>query len=237
MGEVKPMIADTSRTLAQQQTRRERELVSSVTAVTRLRYRAVWRSKQLFILPINCHPFRQSVSAVLEGDRDRILACLKHSTVRRLVLSPELPVPELLFWAELGQISGLPIYIQGIRRSRTHSVLKLSIMRSFDLVGSAILLLLIGPGILLIALRLLVLSNCVFEREWHIGANGKLFRLVRFAMPSATAAELKNYRVQNYRVANLPSLINVLRGEMTLLAETLPVGDNSKIKKTTWTAM
>lgn len=227
------MIADTSGPLTQGLTRQQQRSVVVPVAVARLRYRAVWRSKQLLIFPIDCHPFRQSVSAVLEGDRHRLLSCLRHSPVRRLLLSPELPLVELLFWTELGRDAGLPVYLRrSVQRGRKNSWPKSLLLRWGDVIGASVSLALLSPAMLLIALRLLVSAGRVFDREWCVGRDGKLFRALRFA--TIPESSLKNKRVG---VTELPLLVNILRGETTLLAETLPLSDTGLVKSKTWAAM
>lgn len=215
MGEVKPtMIAETSRAMAQRQPRRERPVMTAV-ALGAIRYRAVWRSKQLLIFPLDCHPFRQSVSAVLEDDRDRLLACLKHSTVRRLLLSPQLPMAELIFWADLGREAGLPIYMRRQKNFVCMRQMSSMVLRLFNMLGAAALLLIFSPVMLLGASLLLLLTGQVVRREWQVGESGQLFQAFLFMdnlvqLPSWLASLNRSEWVR------LPTLFNVLRGDVAL---------------------
>ncbi len=175
-----------------------------------VRYRAVWRSRHLIIFPIDCHPFRQSVSAVMEGDRDRLLACLEHSTVTRLLLSPELPLEELYFWAELGRLAGVPIYLRRLQASYVRP--KLLLRRAINLFGATSILMLLSPLLLLITLLLLSSSGQVFSREWSVGERGNLFRSMRFAL-DGEGVPVVLAKLGETRLVDLPLFINVLRGE------------------------
>jgi len=218
------MIADTGGALAQREARRDRTIVRSNSAtagIQRLRYRAVWRSKHLVILPIDCHPFRRSVSAVLEGDRARLSTCLKHSHVKRLLLSPELEPAELLFWARLAGGAGLTVHLRLHREKRgLQAPLRLPavVQQPLHYAVSVTLLLILSPLMLVISLAALCLTGSIFSREIAVGQGGKLFTALRFQSPASSthlSAAARQVLTQSH-LLDLPLLLNVLRGEMLI---------------------
>lgn len=213
MGEVESMIADTSGPLTHGRARQQRPVVAPL-AVARLQYRAVWRSKQLLIFPIDCHPFRQSVSAVLEGDRHRLLVCLKHSPVRRLLLSTELSVAELLFWANLGREAGLPIYMRRLKGQRPRRQMRLT-ARLISIASAACLLILASPIMLGVGSLLLLFSGKMFKRNWEIGTDGQFFQAFQFSLDDE---QLPDWLVKNQQleIMRWPILLNVVRGNVGL---------------------
>jgi len=207
------MIADTSGVLARQNVwRKQKTTCSAATGIQHLRYRAVWRSKQLIILPLNCHPFRQKISAVLEDDSDRLLACLRHSDVNRLLLSPDLPITEIRFWAELGEQAGLRTYV---RQSNRAVRLSASVRQPLFQIGQAtalILLILTSPILLGGALVFWLYCGCIFERQWRVSSRGQLYRMWSFPNRPEQLPSMLSVLCQ-LRFRRLPHLINVLLGQ------------------------
>ncbi len=218
MGEVKPMIVETGEALFHLQKQR-------LPGTELLRYRAVWRAKQLLILPIDCHPFRQSVSAVFEGERSHLLTCLQRSPVKRLLLSPQLEVAELSLWVELAAESGLPVYLR-LTRGRHFPIyprVLLGVKRLFELVVAVLLLILVSPLLLVISLGLFFLTGNVFSRERIVGRRGRLFTAIRFSIPEPDTSILKAFRIfiKRSNLNTFPLLLNVIRGEIALWGEQL----------------
>ncbi|MFC0681413.1 sugar transferase [Lysobacter korlensis] len=116
--------------------------------------------------------------------------------------------------------------------------------RAFDLVGSAILLLLLLPVFLVVAALVKASSRGpVFYRQERIGLNGEAFRMYKFRSMRPNAdqelaallqaqgtSETPLFKVQNdpritpvgrvlrkYSIDELPQLINVLKGDMSLV--------------------
>ena len=181
-----------------------------------VRYRAVWRSNHLLIFPTDCHPFRQSVSPVMEGDRERLVACMLRSPVKRVLLSTELSVAELRFWADLGREASLPVYIRlNASLSNKRSMLLKLLFRLLNLVGAATLLFLLSPVMFVLAGVSLIRSGHVFQRSWSIGNYGAVFQKLSFEniyVESSLNLQLEEPTF-NKRLQLLPGLFNVLLGE------------------------
>jgi lipopolysaccharide/colanic/teichoic acid biosynthesis glycosyltransferase len=56
-------------------------------------------------------------------------------------------------------------------------------------------------------------SGPMFSRQPRLGRNGRRYSIVRFRTPETTVGEFLRYT----RLEDLPQLVNVLRGEMTLI--------------------
>jgi exopolysaccharide biosynthesis polyprenyl glycosylphosphotransferase len=145
---------------------------------------------------------------------------------------------------KVGSIEGLPLFgVPSLRLSRSARALK----RTFDVLASAFLLFLLLPVLVLICLGVRFDSKGpVLFRQTRIGANGEPFTIFKFRSMHVAADELKAqvahlnlyesrgdprmFKVENdprvtgfgryirrYFVDELPQLLNVLRGEMSLV--------------------
>ena len=141
---------------------------------------------------------------------------------------------------EFDDIDGVTVL--GVRRfglSRSSAAIK----RAMDVTCAIVGLVLLSPLLLLIALAIkLDTRGPVFYRQWRIGRDGRPFRMIKFRSMVANADELKP-ALQEFNVAGggifkviddpritrvggllrklsideLPQLVNVLRGEMSLV--------------------
>jgi len=106
------------------------------------------------------------------------------------------------------------------------------VKRIFDFLFSAILLIILSPLILIIA-AIIKLHDCgtVFYMAPRVGLHGKIFRMYKFRTmivnadkigPSSTTnndARLTNIGrfLRKYKLDELPQLINVFKGEMSIV--------------------
>jgi exopolysaccharide biosynthesis polyprenyl glycosylphosphotransferase len=177
-------------------------------------------------------------SAVAEGDSTlEMIRAAKALGVRVSVLPRILEVVGSA--TEYDNLQGLPIL--GVRRfglSRSSKLLK----RAFDLAGAGFTLLVLGPFMLVIAGAIrLDSSGTVFFRQTRVGRDGKPFRIFKFRSMCTGADAMKaqlsaggsreglfkmpvDPRVTRVgrllRAAaldELPQLVNVVRGEMSLV--------------------
>ena len=104
--------------------------------------------------------------------------------------------------------------------------------RTFDVGAAAIALVVLGPVLLVVAVVVLVDSGPpIFFRQWRIGRYGRPFRLLKFrsmrvqpregCVNVSPAGDPRVTRVggwlRNSHLDELPQLVNVLRGEMSLV--------------------
>src|SRR6195952_3064699 len=127
------------------------------------------------------------------------------------------------------------------------------VKRSFDAIGSALLLLAFSPIIAGFAIAVKASSpGPIFFRQERVGLNGKTFRMIKFRSmvvdAEARLAELKKQQrdagndtlfkmkddpritgigkfIRRYSLDELPQLINVLKGDMSLVGPRPPLSD------------
>lgn len=179
----------------------------------------------------------------VEGDRARLLQCLLHSPAQLVLLDPELDESDLQLWAALCEEAGKDAYVRlrsmpGLpERSQPLSWI---IKSCLDRLAALILLALLSPVFLAVALLVSVTTaGPVFFRQWRVGKRGRLFKVLKFRSMYAGSEALhhqmmlnqlglhkleKDVRVtpvgfwlRRYSLDELPQLINVLRGEMSLV--------------------
>ncbi len=124
-----------------------------------------------------------------------------------------------------------PIWTAEIKRAPL-GVLEQLLKRTVDLIGASAGLLLLSPLMLTTALLIkLETSGPVFFTQWRRGFNGRLFRIFKFrsmtvledgpVIRQATRDDPRITRVGRWlrhtNIDELPQLLNVLRGEMSLV--------------------
>ncbi|GAB1544300.1 hypothetical protein NUACC21_69760 [Scytonema sp. NUACC21] len=170
-----------------------------------------------------------------------LVECLKHSPATLVRIDPKLGEARLKFWADACLAADKPIFL---RIPRVHSRPKLIspifgiVRRLTEWIGALILLLAASPMIVLLVLLMQIHSSGpVFSRQWHVGERGRLFKAIKFrttaaskkAFEDTTAYQSSLYDgeseeeltvlgrwMRKYGLDNLPQLLNVLRGEMSL---------------------
>ncbi|MCH2132763.1 MAG: sugar transferase [Phycisphaerales bacterium] len=122
--------------------------------------------------------------------------------------------------------------------------------RLFDVVVSLVLLVLLAPVMLMVAIMiLLVMGRPVLFRQSRPGRDGKLFRVLKFRtmgtgtdasgapLPDAQRLGRLGRFLRGSSLDELPELINVIRGEMSLvgprplLPEYLPLYDEHQARR------
>ena len=96
--------------------------------------------------------------------------------------------------------------------------------RAFDLAVAGALLLLLSPILLAIVLALWVQGQTtVFNFSPRVGRHGRPFRLLRFKtmrdtdLPVARRLTPVGRLIRNYSLDDLPNLVNVLKGDLSLV--------------------
>lgn len=199
-----------------------------------------WRQNKLLVRRRNLdnHP----CLSTLENDQ-RLTECLKRSPVKLVSLDYELGETQLKRWADACEQAGKPVFLRipSLRElPRKRHPLNWFIKRIIDVLAASLLLLVLSPILLLLAFWVRMSSpGPIFFKQWRIGKRGKFFRILKFRTMVVDAEALHHQvmgdmpglhkckddpRVtplgrwlRKYSLDELPQLINVLRGELSLV--------------------
>ncbi|MEQ9485067.1 heterocyst development glycosyltransferase HepC [Coleofasciculus sp. F4-SAH-05] len=180
-----------------------------------------WHEDQLFVKRSTvANPIRLSA---LENDQ-RLTECLKQSPVKLVSLDKELGETELKRWLDACERAGKPVVINvpslaGLPKQRR------PLMEIFqDVMNSStagFLLLSFSPMMLVLAMLMRKSSpEPIFVKQWQVGKNGKLFPMFKFNTTVADHPIIKPVGrwLRKFKLNKLPQLINVIRGEMSLVS-------------------
>jgi len=127
-----------------------------------------------------------------------------------------LPQPYELYVSRirLTDLQGMPfLEMYDMRFSRAQVALK----RTFDFVVAGLALLVLSPALLVAALGLRLRRHPVLRRERRIGQGGRSFYMYRFGGTDENPATGKRGWLVKYSLHEIPQLLNVLKGEMSLV--------------------
>ncbi|MCU0550643.1 MAG: sugar transferase [Leptolyngbya sp. Prado105] len=171
--------------------------------------------------------------------------CLKRSTVQLVRIDPQVGEPALKQWAEACDRSRKALYLRlpsaaNLPHKRRKWLWRCK--RISDWVLAALGVVALSPVFVGIAVAIaLTAPGPIFFSQWRVGQRGKLFRVLKFRTMSVNA-EQQHHRVmanqasdclhkreddpritaigrwlRRYSLDELPQLLNVLRGEMSLV--------------------
>ena len=203
-------------------------------------YLVKWRQGQLFIkLSQQANEYNLSMIE----DKQFLVECLKNSSAKLLRVEHNLGETKIKVWADASEQAKKVVFLQlpsnnklPNKQGRISWVLK----RLIDWVGAALLLLALSPFMLgLILLISIYMPGPIFFRQWRVGQRGKLFQIIKFRTMVVDAEKLHHQVMGNqtglhkliddpritglgrwmrkYSIDELPQLLNVLRGEMSLV--------------------
>jgi exopolysaccharide biosynthesis polyprenyl glycosylphosphotransferase len=130
-----------------------------------------------------------------------------------------------------------------------HRPLQLALKRAFDIVASSVALVLLSPLLLVVAILVKVTSKGpIFFKQERVGLYGRHFHMLKFRSMVVNAEELKaslmklneqtgpvfkmtrdprvttiGRFIRKFSIDELPQLVNVLRGEMTIVGPRPPI--------------
>ncbi|MEA5573375.1 heterocyst development glycosyltransferase HepC [Calothrix sp. UHCC 0171] len=158
-----------------------------------------------------------------ERNEQFLAGWLQFCSAAVVILDPELNKHHIQTWADICQRYGKAVFLQIPRyNQRVNYPIACLLKRVFDWIIAVILLFVVSP----ILLGLLLLKPLSFSEEftltnkWCVGERGRLFRLHEFRHLTSNQIYLNsclNKCLQNQSLSKLPKLLNVLKGQMSLV--------------------
>jgi len=216
------------------------ELASPSLHSEALQCELIWRQKTLIVKKVNrCNQHLTSLQ-----NSQRIVACLQRSPIDKVKLDPTLDEATLTLWAEACEQAQKIAYLRlpgAAELPDKRAKASWQIKCWFDRIAATLLLLLLSPLLLGIALLIRAsTSGPILFHQWRVGRRGQLFKIIKFRTMIIGAEQLHHqvmkqqtgwlhklendpritevgYWLRRYSLDELPQLINVLRGEMSLV--------------------
>lgn len=172
----------------------------------------------------------------------QISARLERSEVRGVCIDPKVGETHLKAWAEASKQAGKAIYLRvpGGSTPKSLAPSQWTIKRFLDVSATVVGCIAISPILCVIAMLVKMSSpGSIFYQQWRVGNRGKLYQVWKFRSMVANAEALHHqvmgkqeglHKQENdpritpigrwlrkYSLDELPQLINVLKGEMSLV--------------------
>jgi lipopolysaccharide/colanic/teichoic acid biosynthesis glycosyltransferase len=180
-----------------------------------------WRRGQLLVKT----PGKVKLPYIAALEKEELLVdCLKHSPIDLVKIDPKIGQARIKFWADASEQASKSIFLNipsACQIPDSHWLLR-GLQRITDMVGAFVLLPLLGLVIVFCYLLMLFnssnshSSSSLFDKEWHVGKRGKLFRVSKFGIEVVNKKNV-NSEWHLFLLENLPLLLNVLRGDMSLI--------------------
>lgn len=192
-----------------------------------------WRRNQLLVKSSGTikQPYMPRLNT-----HESLKECLKHSHVKLVRIDPKLGEEKVKLWADACTSASKPIYLRisaDQKEPKPNGSFLWQLKRLTEWAIASVVLLVVSPLMLLLAVLMKIDDRApMFERSWHVGERGKLFKLIKYRTTSVNqdiycqGLENKEKRDENttplrnwmrkYGLDNLPQLLNVVRGEMGL---------------------
>ncbi|AOY82560.1 sugar transferase [Moorena producens JHB] len=183
-----------------------------------------WRQKQLWVLPVQKN--EQHYLPPLQS-QSWLSNCLQRSSVGLVCIDPNVGETGLRVWTNACEQAKKKAVLRVPFNSELSSREKLfrsRLKRMMDSSLAALLLLILSPVLLGLMLLIAIVSpGPVFSRQWRAGERGKLFQVIKFRTEGIHKGKVTSKMthfgkwLRQYCLDGLPQLVNVLRGEMSLV--------------------
>ncbi|MGB3533137.1 MAG: heterocyst development glycosyltransferase HepC [Microcoleaceae cyanobacterium] len=203
-------------------------------------YQIQCRQRKLWVSPVTG---RRKLTASTEVGTAWLKWWLHYPPLQAICLDSKLGEKALKQWADWSRSAGKPSFLRLPNMSRIPQKRKPKqwrCKRILDWVVAAILLTFLSPLMLVLTILISIDSpGPIFFKQWRVGYRGQLFQIIKFRSMKINA-ELLHHQVmgnqpglhkheadprvtalgrwlRKYSLDELPQLINVLRGEMSLV--------------------
>ncbi|NDJ16626.1 heterocyst development glycosyltransferase HepC [Myxacorys almedinensis] len=199
-----------------------------------------WRHKQLLVL--RSQP-RYPLYFPVSSDTHQIAERLQRSPVHLVRVDAALSESDICTWADACETANKAIYLRVPPATRLPQLSHLWwLKRTMDWGLAVLMLALLSPVMLaIVVLTQIYTPGPVFFKQWRVGQRGKLFKVLKFRTMvvnaeqqhhQVMASQAKGYLhkreddpritplgrwLRRYSLDELPQLLNVLRGEMSLV--------------------
>ncbi|MGF1673179.1 MAG: heterocyst development glycosyltransferase HepC [Rivularia sp. (in: cyanobacteria)] len=182
-----------------------------------------WRRNQLLVKSSGTikQPYMPSLD-----NHESLKECLKHSSVKLVRIDPKLGEEKVRLWADACASISKPIYLSisaDKKQPKSNTLFIGGFKRLIEWAIASVFLLVLSPLMLLLALFMKLDAQApIFERTWHVGERGKLFKIIKYRTKSADREAINQNTTQIGKwmhksgLENLPQLLNVFRGEIGL---------------------
>ncbi|HBE16155.1 MAG TPA: UDP-phosphate galactose phosphotransferase [Cyanobacteria bacterium UBA11149] len=203
-------------------------------------YSIKWRQNNLLV---RRNQSKEQLYIPALENQEKLIQCLKISPVKLISLDLGLGETEIRFWADACEKAGKKVSLKIPAKSnlkKKHHPLTWYLKLAIDWTIAAIFFVVLSPLMLGLAFAIAISSDSpIFFQQWRVGKRGKLFRILKFRTMVVEAEKLHHqvmnylpglYKQENdplitplgrwmrkYNLDELPQLINVLRGEMSLV--------------------
>ena len=199
-------------------------------------YSLQWRSQVLWV------SLAESADISNPIPQQYLVACLERSEVRHVCIDPAVGEDHLKAWAKACHQAGKALFLR-VPKGNTpdrHSPLAWRCKRGLDWLAALAAVIALSPVLVPVACLIKLDSpGPIFYRQWRVGHRGKFFQVWKFRTMVANAEALHHkvmgqqaglHKQENdpritplgrwlrkYSVDEFPQLINVLRGEMSMV--------------------
>ncbi|MCU0525734.1 MAG: sugar transferase [Elainella sp. Prado103] len=200
-----------------------------------------WRRGRLWVYPATQDKVGVALPALASEDWFR--ACLLRSSVKSVCIDPASGLSAVTLWSRACEVAQKPLYLKlpsSASLPQKRYPVAWAVKQGCDRMAALLLLLSLSPVLLVIAGLIKIQDGgSVFFTQQRVGQRGKLFRIIKFRSMVIDAEKLHSRVMANQtglhklecdpRVTplgrwlrklsldELPQLINVLRGEMSLV--------------------
>ncbi|MEM8828054.1 MAG: heterocyst development glycosyltransferase HepC [Cyanobacteria bacterium P01_G01_bin.19] len=188
---------------------------SNTESFSKPQYQLQWRNKML-IVNINSD-FNMINATALKSDW-WLTRCLQKSPIKLIRVPSEASEAEIRTWTIAAEKTDKKVFLHSasdLNLSRLQKTRAWKLKRLIDFVMAVLALLILSPVAFAIAIKQKLAGKTILEKQLCVGKRGLVYRT--FTWADIHSNSFGNRQILRLGLHKLPQLINVLRGEMTLV--------------------